>query len=113
MWPMQLFAGSHVSFWSVYCCHGSTILPAASERVLSSFRVYCVGLIGSYMLCKFTINTEGIASMRYALLLPVVLLGLAGCVAEVPGPSGVVVERQRPVVERPVVVERPEVVVRP
>jgi hypothetical protein len=51
--------------------------------------------------------------MRYSLLLPVVFLGLAGCVAEVPGPSGVVVEQQRPVVERPVVVDRPVVVVRP
>jgi hypothetical protein len=52
--------------------------------------------------------------MRYSLLLPVVFLGLAGCVAEVPGPRGVVVEQQRPVVvERPVVVDRPVVVVRP
>jgi hypothetical protein len=52
--------------------------------------------------------------MRYTLLLPVAVLCLTGCVAEVPGPGPVVVQQSRPVVvERPAVVERPVVVVRP
>jgi len=57
---------------------------------------------------------RGNRSMRYTLLLPVAVLCLTGCVAEVPGPGPVVVQQSRPVVvEQPAVVERPVVVVRP